>query len=60
MSSGRLSVKSLGCKNPAAAGPFGGCAAVQMGSGNSTAAARKRAARLGEYKRRGIFAGLEG
>jgi len=51
----------IGCKNPAPAGPFGGCAAVQMGSGNSTTASRRRFKRvvgLDAYRRRGIFAGL--
>lgn len=34
-----MSVDVVGCKNPAPAGPFGGCAAVQMGGtteGNNT------------------------
>lgn len=44
-----MGVDGVGCKNPAPAGPFGGCAAVQMGSGNSTAASRRR------FKRRAIL-----
>lgn len=32
-----MTTLTVGCKNPANAGPFGGCAAVQMGGGNSTA-----------------------
>ena len=55
----------LGCTNPAKAGPFGGCAAVQMGSGaaanaagtNTTAAAGKRSIGLGAMKGRAVFSG---
>ena len=58
-----MNVDGVGCKNPAAAGPFGGCAAVQMGDGNSTVASRRRMRRavgIDRFKRRGVLAGLEG
>jgi hypothetical protein len=58
-----VNVDGVGCKNPAPAGPFGGCAAVQMGDGNSTVASRgrnRRAVGIERFKRRGVLAGLDG
>lgn len=55
----------LGCKNPARAGPFGGCAAVQMGAGgaatatNATAAARKRNIDAIAMRARAILSGVD-
>jgi hypothetical protein len=54
----------LGCKNPAKAGPFGACAAVQMGAGSSatatnTTAARKRNMNAVVMRGRAILSGAD-